>query len=363
MSGLEESEVGAAGGVCTDSTGGGSTGGGVGSEVSARSAGVPAIATTTEVPEVRADRHGPLQPGDLVQLTDPKGRHHTFALRPGAVFHTHKGALAHDQILGRPEGIVVQSANGVPYLVLRPLLRDFVLSMPRGATVVYPKDAAAIVGLADVFPGATVVEAGAGSGALTCTLLRAVGTGGRVISFERREDFAQVARGNVERFLGGPQPAWDLVVGDLAVDGPDRLAPGSVHRFVLDMLAPWECVDVVADALEPGGLVVAYVATTTQLSRVAETLRADGRFTEPVAQELMLRTWHLEGLAVRPDHRMVGHTGFLLVARRLAPGTVLPPKRSRPAPGAYGPDYTGPRAADPATTTAAPTADPPAIAE
>jgi tRNA (adenine57-N1/adenine58-N1)-methyltransferase len=278
-----------------------------------------------------------------VQLTDPKGRHHTITLVPGRVFHSHKGALPHDELIGQPEGIVATTPSGVPYLVLRPLLRDFVLSMPRGATVVYPKDAAAIVGLADVFPGATVVEAGAGSGALTCSLLRAVGPTGRVVSFERRSDFAEVARGNVERFLGGPQAGWQLIVGDLA-DGLGEVQPaGTAHRAILDMLAPWDCVDAVAEALVPGGILVAYVATTTQLSRLAETLRADGRFTEPQASELLLRTWHLEGLAVRPDHRMTGHTGFLLSTRRLAPGTVLPAKRTRPAKGAYGEDYAGPR--------------------
>ncbi len=335
----------------------------------------------TEQPTARGDRHGPLLPGDLVQLTDPKGRHHTFALVPGKEFHTHKGRLTHDELIGQPEGIVATTAAGVPYLVLRPLLRDFVLSMPRGATVVYPKDAAAIIGLADVFPGAHVVEAGAGSGALTCSLLRAVGPTGQVTSFERRSDFAEVARGNVARFLGGPPDNWTLHEGDLqdllpAAREPDRAdvgtggtgtggtgtggtgtgdrtdvrtgrVPHTVHRVVLDMLAPWECVEAVAEALIPGGVLVVYMATTTQLSRMAETLRADGRFTEPQASELMLRTWHLEGLAVRPDHRMTGHTGFLLSTRRLAPDTVLPTRRSRPAKGAYGADYVGPGTGEP----------------
>jgi tRNA (adenine57-N1/adenine58-N1)-methyltransferase len=280
-----------------------------------------------------------MQPGDLVQLTDPKGRHHTFPLEAGRTFHTHKGALSHDDIIGSPEGIVVTTTSGVPYLVLRPLLRDFVLSMPRGATVVYPKDAAAIIGLADVFPGATVVEAGAGSGALTISLLRAVGPAGRVVSFERRADFAEVAGRNVARFLGGTPDNWELVFGDV-----QDLAHTGVHRMVLDMLAPWECIEAAASALQPGGILVAYVATTTQLSRMAESLRADGRFTEPEAQELLLRSWHLEGLAVRPEHRMTGHTGFLLATRRLAPGTVLPARRTRPAKGAYGQDYDGPAA-------------------
>lgn len=289
----------------------------------------------------RADRRGPLQPGDLVQLTDPKGRHHTISLAAGKQFHTHKGALEHDAMIGQPEGIVVTSTAAVPYLVLRPLLSDFVLSMPRGAAVVYPKDAALIVGMADIFPGARVVEAGVGSGALTCSLLRAVGPHGQVSSYERRADFAAVARGNVERFFGGPVPGWAVTVGDLA----DCLAEREVDRVILDMLAPWECIAAAAEALSPGGILLSYMATTTQLSRMAESLRVDGRFTEPTAQETLLRTWHLEGLAVRPDHRMVGHTGFLLSARRLAPGAVLPPRRTRPAPGAYGADYEGPRPA------------------
>ena len=205
----------------------------------------PATAAHTPGRPARA----PPQPGDLVQLTDPKGRHHTFPLVPGKEFHTHKGALAHDDLIGQPEGIVVTTLAGVPYLILRPLLRDFVLSMPRGATVIYPKDAAAIVGLADIFPGAHVVEAGVGSGALTCSLLRAVGPTGRVTSYERRADFVDIARDNVERFLGGPQPNWSVEVGDLQ----ERLTLTGVHRVVLDMLAPWECVDAVADALMPGG--------------------------------------------------------------------------------------------------------------
>jgi tRNA (adenine57-N1/adenine58-N1)-methyltransferase len=287
-------------------------------------------------------RRGPFREGDRVQLTDPKKRMHTITLVPGAEFHTSRGALRHDDILGRPEGIVVASSGGTPYLALRPLLSDFVLSMKRGATIVYPKDAALIVGLADLYPGARVLEAGVGSGALTCSLLRAVGDRGRVSSYERRADFAEVARSNVEAFFGGPQPAWDLTVGDLTPTLRARVAEGidvEFDRVVLDMLAPWDCLPVVAQVLAPGGVLVAYVATTTQMSRTVETLRTDGRFTEPRATETLLRTWHLEGLAVRPDHTMNGHTGFLVVTRRLAEGTVLPPRRSRPAKGAYGEDY------------------------
>ncbi|MBA2773752.1 MAG: tRNA (adenine-N1)-methyltransferase, partial [Nocardioidaceae bacterium] len=237
---------------------------------------------------------------------------------------------------------VVTSSGGVEYLVLRPLLPEVVVSMPRGATVVYPKDAAQIVTMADVFPGARVVEAGVGSGALTCSLLRAVGPGGELSSYERREEFADIARANVTSFFGGEHPAWRLTVADLA----SALSERDVDRVVLDMLAPWECVDVVADALAAGGVVCAYVATTTQLSRFAETVRVHGGFTEPQSWESLVRGWHVEGLAVRPEHKMNGHTGFLVTARRLAPGVTGPRRSRRPSPGAYGPDYSGPRPAE-----------------
>lgn len=276
-----------------------------------------------------------MRAGDRVQLTDAKGRHHTITLEAGAEFHTHRGVFEHDEIIGRPEGTVVRTTGGTEYLVLRPLLSDYVLSMPRGAAVVYPKDAGQIVTMGDIFPGARVVEAGVGSGALTCSLLRAVGDGGSLLSIERRADFADIARGNVEQLFGGEHPAWELAVGDLAEVLPTAAEPGSVDRVVLDMLAPWENLGAVATALAPGGVLTCYVATTTQLSRLAEDVRADGRFTEPEAWESMVRGWHLEGLAVRPQHRMIGHTGFLLTTRRLADGVVAPARRRRPAKGAY----------------------------
>jgi tRNA (adenine57-N1/adenine58-N1)-methyltransferase len=294
-------------------------------------------------------RRGPLQQGEWVRLVDGKGRRHNICLEPGVIFHTNKGGLAHDDIIGRDEGFTVTSTSGGEYLVFRPLLSEFVVSMPRGAAVVYPKDAAQIVAMADIFPGARVVEAGAGSGALTCSLLRAVGPTGRVSSFERREEFADVARRNVRQFFGASDehehPAWQLTVGDLVEELPRHEEPGSVDRVVLDMLAPWECIDVVAEALAPGGVVVAYVATTTQLGRIVETLRAHGEFTEPQPWETLVREWHVEGLAVRPQHSMNGHTGFLVTTRRMAPGQRAPLRKRRPAPGAYGPDYDGPRPA------------------
>jgi hypothetical protein len=167
-------------------------------------------------------RQGPLMPGEPVQLTDPKGRSHLITLRAGASFHTHRGTLSHDDIIGGPDGNVVRSQGGTPYVVFRPLLADFTLAMKRGAAVVYPKDAAQIVAFADVFPGARVLEAGAGSGALSCWLLRAVGEQGTLVSFERRPDFAEVARRNVEQFFGGAPPAWQLVNG---LRGGGRLGP------------------------------------------------------------------------------------------------------------------------------------------
>jgi len=292
---------------------------------------------------------GPLRAGEWVRLTDSKGRRHNFELVPGKRFFSNKGHVEHDELIGRDEGFAVTSSAGGQYLVFRPLLSEYAVSMPRGAAVVYPKDAAQIVALADIFPGADVVEAGVGSGALTCSLLRAVGPHGRVTSYERREEFADVARRNVTQFFGTTadgrtHPAWELTLGDLAEELPRSGA--RADRIILDMLAPWDCVDAVADALRPGGIVCAYVATTTQLSRHVETLRAHGGFTEPSAWESLVRDWHVEGLAVRPGHSMIGHTAFLVTARRMAPGEKPPLRRRRPAPGAYGPDYTGPRPAD-----------------
>ena len=276
-----------------------------------------------------AVRRGPFQPGDRVQLTDPKGRMHTLVLVPGKEFHTHRGSLAHDDLIGRPDGSVVTSSGGTAYLALRPLLADYVLSMPRGAQVIYPKDAAQIVAMGDVFPGARVLEAGAGSGALTCSLLRAVGTGGQVVSYELRPDFAEIARRNVAAFFGGPPPTWDLRVGDVA-----ECEDTAFDRIILDMLTPWEVLDLVERALVSGGVFVGYVATTPQLSDLVEALRRKGGFTEPRAWESLVRDWHADGLAVRPDHRMIAHTAFLVSARRLAPGVVAPPRRRKPSRGA-----------------------------
>lgn len=270
---------------------------------------------------------GPFQPGDRVQLTDPKGRRHTVLLEPGAQFHTHRGALAHDDLIDLPEGSVVTSAAGTQYLALRPLLPDYVMSMPRGAQVVYPKDAAQILMWGDIFPGARVLEAGAGSGALTCSLLRAVGERGTVTSYEARPDHAEHAARNVERFFGAVPPNWQLRVADLIIHPADQ----PMDRAVLDMACPWEVLPTVSAALVAGGVLTVYVAATTQLSRTTEALREAGCYTEPQAWETLLRPWHVVGLAVRPEHRMVGHTAFLLTARRLAEGVVPPTQQRRPS--------------------------------
>jgi tRNA (adenine57-N1/adenine58-N1)-methyltransferase len=266
--------------------------------------------------------------GERVQLTDPKGRVRTIVLKPGASYHTHRGIIEHDDLLGLPDGSVVTSSGGTPYLALRPLLPDWVLAMPRGAQVIYPKDAAQILTMGDVVPGARVLEAGAGSGALTCWLLRAVGERGRVVSWEAREDFAAIARRNVEAYFQKVPETWRLHVGDVV-----ECAETGFDRVVLDLLMPWELLPMVARALVPGGVFIGYVATTPQLSGLVEALREHGGFTEPRAWESMVRDWHADGLAVRPEHRMVAHTAFLVSARRLAPGVTAPGRRRKPSRG------------------------------
>ena len=272
---------------------------------------------------------GPFRAGDRCQLTDPKGKINTVSLKHGDEFHTHRGVVRHDDIIGLPDASVVLNSSGVEYLVMRPLLVDFVMSMPRGAAIIYPKEAQAILGQADIFPGARVVEAGVGSGALSLWLLRAIGPEGFLFSFERRDEFAEIAKANVSTFHGYTPENWSVTVGDLQDSLPTTVQPGQVDRVVLDMLAPWECVDMVADALVPGGVVLMYVATVTQLSRVVEALRSTGQFSHPQSSETIVRGWHVEGLAVRPEHRMIGHTAFLVTARKLAPGTVLPDLKRR----------------------------------
>jgi len=236
-------------------------------------------------------------------------------------------------VIGLYEGSVVKSSNGALFLVLRPLLVDYVMSMPRGPQVIYPKDAAQIVHEGDIFPGARVLEAGAGSGALTCSLLRAVGPQGRVVSYEQRADHAEHARRNVSVFFEGAPDNWQLIVSDLAdSDLPD----GSFDRAVLDMLAPWEVLDAVSRLVIAGGVLMIYVATVTQLSKAVEALRAQECWTEPRTWETLQRGWNVVGLAVRPQHSMRGHTAFLIFTRRLAPGAIAPAPLGRKREGRDG---------------------------
>ena len=277
--------------------------------------------TSAETGPAVPRRTGPFVVGDRVQLTDAKGRHYTMVLSPGGEFHTHRGIVAHDDVIGTPEGSVIKASGGDAFLVLRPLLIDYVMSMPRGAQVIYPKDAAQIVHEGDIFPGARVLEAGAGSGALTCSLLRAAGPSGAVISYEIRDDHAVHAQRNVATFFGGEPDNWRLVIADL---NDTDLGEARVDRVVLDMLAPWEVLDTVARVLVPGGVLIVYVATVTQLSKTVEAMREQQCWTEPRSWESLQRGWNVVGLAVRPQHNMRGHTAFLISARRLAPGTVTP---------------------------------------
>jgi tRNA (adenine57-N1/adenine58-N1)-methyltransferase catalytic subunit len=271
----------------------------------------------------------PLSAGDTVILMDRKGRRFMVQLEPGRDFHFHRGIIRHDDLIGQPEGCTATSTMSASLVAVRPTAVDWTLKAPRGAQVVYPKDQAMVVTLGDVVPGAHVVEAGAGSGALTVALLRAVGDRGRVTSFERREDHAAVALANVARRTGGHPPNWELRVADLA----DGLAELACDRVVLDMLEPWEHLEGAATALHPGGVLVAYTPTITQVARLREAMAADPRWGLEQTTETLLRTWHVDGLAVRPDHRMVAHTAFLTTARRMVPprGAPVGPRLSSSA--------------------------------
>lgn len=271
-------------------------------------------------PGGQARRRGLFRAGQWAQLTDEKGRMHTVLLEEKGYFQCHQGAIRHEVIIGKPEGSIIAAEKGEHrFTVLRPLLVDYHLSMPRGAQILYPKDAAQIVMEGDIFPGATVVEAGAGSGAMTMSLLGAVGSAGRVISFEQREDFAQIAKANVEMWFSGEVPQWELRRGDLSA-GLAELSDKSVDRVVLDMLLPWEHLEEIHRVLVPGGVLTCYITTATQLARLGQDLRDFGGFTGLRSWESLVRPWHVDGLAVRPDHRMVAHTGFIFTARRLADG-------------------------------------------
>ncbi len=291
-----------------------------------------APATTEGAPRLPGTDE-PLAAGELVVLIDRKRRRYLVTLEVGGEWHSHAGLVPHDDMIGVVEGSAIRTNRNMEVVVLRPTREDFILKMKRGAQVVYTKDQAMIVAAADVRPGCTVVEAGAGSGALTLALLAAVGPTGRVISFERREDHARIAERNVTRFLGERPANWELHLGDV-VDG---LAELTAHRVVLDLLEPWLATAAVAAALPPGGIVVAYTPTVPQVMRFDQALWADGRFTDVRTSETLVRPWDLDGMAVRPAHRMVAHTAFLTVARRVphrdAGGPPPPRRKENTGPG------------------------------
>ena len=253
----------------------------------------------------------PFETGERVLLFDSKGRRYLVRLEAGGEFHTHSGPVSHDELIGREEGLVVRSSRGARYTAVRPTLAEVVLKMPRGAQVIYPKDLGPILILADVFPGARVFESGLGSGALSMALLRA---GADVTGYELRPDFAQRAEANVAGFLGsGALDRYRVHIRD-AYDGIEE---SGFDRIVLDLPEPWRMVKAAEGALRPGGILVSYLPTINQVSTLRDTL-SRGSFGMAETIEVLQRSWHVEGQSVRPDHRMVAHTGFLTSARLLA---------------------------------------------
>ena len=252
----------------------------------------------------------PFEAGERVLLFDNKDRRYLVTLAAGGEFHTHSGPVPHDTILGREEGVVVRSSRGARYTAVRPTLAEVVLKMPRGAQVIYPKDLGPLLILADIFPGARVLESGLGSGALSMALLRA---GARITGYEIRPDFAERARANVAGFLGSAAlDAYDVRIGDVY----EGVTETGLDRVVLDLPEPWRVVPVAEAALRPGGILVSYLPTIGQVAQLREALVASG-FGMAETIEVLQRSWHIEGQSVRPDHRMVAHTGFLTSARLL----------------------------------------------
>ena len=255
---------------------------------------------------------GPFEPGERVLLIDQRDRRFLLRLQAGASFHFHGGVVPHDLILGSDEGTVVHSQTGASLLCVRPTLADFILKMPRGAQVVYPKDIGALLVHADIAPGTRVLEAGTGSGALTLALCRATGPEGAVVSYEQREDFHDKAASNIESFFGKAPPWLDLRHGDVR----SVSAGGEVFdRVVLDLPEPWAVLEAVSAALHPGGILCTYLPTTNQVQQASLAMEAAG-YTEVETFEVLVRSWHVTERSVRPDHRMVAHTGFLTIGRR-----------------------------------------------
>jgi tRNA (adenine57-N1/adenine58-N1)-methyltransferase len=266
----------------------------------------------TDAPPATGDLpRGALREGDMVLLLDAKGRRYLVTLQAGKEFHSHSGVVGHDEIIGAPEGSSFRATRGASYTVLRPTLSEFVLKMPRGAQVIYPKDIGPLLLLADIAPGVRVFESGVGSGALSMGMLRA---GAEVCGYELREDFANRAQANVERFLGAEALSrYDVHLRD-SYEGIDET---DVDRVVLDLPEPWQVVPHAARSLRSGGIIVSYSPSIVQVTQYRDALEKEGGFGLIETIEVLHRGWHVEGAAVRPDHRMVAHTGFLTSARRL----------------------------------------------
>ncbi|MGH2672801.1 MAG: tRNA (adenine-N1)-methyltransferase [Actinomycetota bacterium] len=257
---------------------------------------------------------GPLEPGERVLLLDQRGRRYLVRLRAGETWHSHGGGVPHDLLIGSEEGRVVRSATGMEFRVFRPRMADFVLKMPRGAQVVYPKDVGAILVEADVVPGARVLEAGTGSGALTMALCRATGPEGRVVSYELRPEFQAKAAQNIETYLGKLPPWLELRDGDVR----EVASTGeSFDRVVLDLPDPWEILESLSTVLPPGGIVCGYLPTTVQIQQLVLAFEQHG-YEHLETFEILHRSWHVTARSVRPDHRMVGHTGFITIGRRVS---------------------------------------------
>lgn len=254
------------------------------------------------------------EPGDKALLTDRRGRRYLLTLRSGASFHFHRGIVQHDAIIGLPDGSRVVSTGSETLTVFRPTYADFVLKMPRGAQVIYPKDVAILLVQADLYPGARVLEAGIGSGAMTMALLRAVGPAGQVFAYEQREDFADRAITNIGEFMG---KVANLRIRMASIYEP--IEPTEIDRAVLDLPEPWRALPQIKANLRPGGILACFLPTILQVHRLTQELQEDERWTSMWSQETLTRTWHIDGQSVRPDHRMVAHTGFLTFARLTGP--------------------------------------------